>query len=176
MAMGHRILDPATFDTSKSSKIWRWSKFSVHFPKNGNLPPLFVSPVSFTATSWRANSRDGTGASPAVRLPVPLFHGASHAGRPGGDPAERRHPTPDLGHEQLPPGRREVVVWEIVEKKDQEAVGDVAFIWIYDIKNEYIDIYIYTYREIVVNYTIYILLLKYDLMNWWSFGPESLMS
>jgi len=57
--------------------------------------------------------RDVTGAAPAVWLPVPLFHGASHAGRPGGDPAERRHPTPDLGHEQLPPGRKGRGKWEI---------------------------------------------------------------
>ena len=46
----------------------------------------------------------GPGAAPAVRLPVPLFHGSSHAGRARGDPAARGHPTLDLGHEQLPPG------------------------------------------------------------------------
>lgn len=101
------------------------------------LPPLFVSPVSFIPQRRDAKQRrrDVTGAAPAVRLPVPLFHGASHAGRPGGDPAERRHPTPDLGHEQLPPGRREgrdngrsLGSGKFREKKDQEAVGDVAFI------------------------------------------------
>ena len=41
--MGHRILDPATFDTSKSSKIWRWSKFSVHFRQKLAISPHFFS-------------------------------------------------------------------------------------------------------------------------------------
>ena len=121
-------------------------------------PKMAISPHFFfprcplpQRSDAKQRRRDVTGAAPAVRLPVPLFHGASHARRPGGDPAERRHPTPDLGHEQLPPGRREgrdngrsLGSGKFREKKDQEAVGDVAFnmnIWY----QKWIYIYIYIY-------------------------------